>query len=386
MKATERILKTLLDLCCDPQGPAPGAKRYVLALFARTIRYKVHLIRFLTGSRFLETHFYKPLSYPFDLVAPITVMWKPPDDPLPNAEAAPTLAPMGGGPANGSKRKKKNKGKGKGKDKDKEIKQVQISEADVNTLPPDMNVFRTVWIRIHPAAFDDILAALQTASSLALQTIRRDLKLQTDKVFEVEIADLRGQLNAFEIMGPKSSQVIKGALVPVGDDQREEFKKVCRGPPIRPRFDVLTCALVLVVLRKLTDDRFTTSWHGNWLQSPRPTTEVRFMSRKVDRTFMIALSRFPPANAKPKVDASKDAALAVLPSVLLAQSEIWDSQKRDGLKVPRYKKKDLDERRSKVLTGLSDSFSWMLISSTLSCWFPVLVCKHRVKMIAFPSC
>ena len=72
---------------------------------------------------------------------------------------------------------------------------------------------------------------------------------------------------------------------------------------------------------------------------------------------MISLPRFPPANAKPKVEASKDAALAVLPSISLAQSEIWDSQKRDGLKAPRYKKKDLDERRSKVLTDLPDSFS-----------------------------
>ena len=204
-------------------------------------------------------------------------MWKPPEEPLPNAEAAPTVAPMGEMPANGSKRKKKNKGKGKGK----ETEQVQIPEADVNTLafPPDMDVSRTVWIRIHPAAFDDSLAALQTASSLALRTIKRDLKLQTDKVFEVEIADLRGQLNAFEIMGPKSSQVIKGALVPIGDDQREEFKKVCGGSQSDLDFFILTRALVLVVLRKFTDDGFTSSWHGNWLQSPRSTAEVRFISR-----------------------------------------------------------------------------------------------------------
>jgi ribonuclease P/MRP protein subunit POP1 len=43
---------------------------------------------------------------------------------------------------------------------------------------------------------------------------------------KVEIADLRGSVNTFEIMGTKASQVIKGALSSVGDDDRQEFKKV----------------------------------------------------------------------------------------------------------------------------------------------------------------
>lgn len=47
-----------------------------------------------------------------------------------------------------------------------------------------------------------------------------------DPVVQVEIADLRECLNVFEIMGAKSSQVIKGALRPVADDKRQELKKV----------------------------------------------------------------------------------------------------------------------------------------------------------------
>ncbi|KAF9230624.1 FAT domain-containing protein [Melanogaster broomeanus] len=42
---------------------------------------------------------------------------------------------------------------------------------------------------------------------------------------EIEIADLRGSINAFEVMGPKSSQVIKGALSPAGGEDRVDFKK-----------------------------------------------------------------------------------------------------------------------------------------------------------------
>jgi hypothetical protein len=80
------------------------------------------------------------------------------------------------------------------------------------------------------------------------------------------------------------------------------------------------------------------------------------MLREVVLTLMSTPSRFPPANAKLNIEASKDAPLAVLPSSSLAQSDIWNSQERDSLKAPRYKKKDLDDRRSKVLTRLLCSF------------------------------
>jgi ribonuclease P/MRP protein subunit POP1 len=40
------------------------------------------------------------------------------------------------------------------------------------------------------------------------------------------------------------------------------------------------------------------------------------------------------------------------PAAVLAQSEIWDEEKRSVLKKPTYKKKDLDTRRSKVIPVL----------------------------------
>jgi len=36
------------------------------------------------------------------------------------------------------------------------------------------------------------------------------------------------------------------------------------------------------------------------------------------------------------------------PAAILAQSEIWDEEKRSAIEKPKFKKKDLDERRSKV--------------------------------------
>jgi len=86
---------------------------------------------------------------------------------------------------------------------------------------------RTVWIRSHPAAFSEVFSALQISASVILDAIKQSSSTTQSPQTEVEIADLREQVNVFEIMGPKSSQILKGALAPVGEDKREEFKKVC---------------------------------------------------------------------------------------------------------------------------------------------------------------
>jgi len=69
--------------------------------------------------------------------------------------------------------------------------------------------------------------ALKAAIPPVLDTLKNTLE-HSDKVYEVEIARLEDAVNVFEIMGPKSSQVIQGALTPV-KDSREEFKKVLKG-------------------------------------------------------------------------------------------------------------------------------------------------------------
>ena len=67
---------------------------------------------------------------------------------------------------------------------------------------------------------EDAHEALRLSTSFALDSTK-----EAGRVAEVEIADLREHFNIFEIVGPKSSQVIKGALKPV-DDKRADFKKV----------------------------------------------------------------------------------------------------------------------------------------------------------------
>jgi len=62
---------------------------------------------------------------------------------------------------------------------------------------------------------------LKTAASQALA----NCKTLGEQEVNLEISNLKGHLNVFEIMGPKSSQVIKGALSPVRSEQRGEFQQ-----------------------------------------------------------------------------------------------------------------------------------------------------------------
>jgi ribonuclease P/MRP protein subunit POP1 len=129
---------------------------------------------------------YKPNAYPFDLISPATIIWRPPPSPtLPNPPVA-------------SK-----------KGKEKEVPAIDTS-----------NTTRTIWIRSHPSVFDNIFQSLKDCISETLSAVPGEAEE------EIELSDLRDSVNAFDVMGPKASQVIKGALRLVKGEDREELKKV----------------------------------------------------------------------------------------------------------------------------------------------------------------
>lgn len=158
----------------------------------------------MTDGRACETRVYKHARYPFALLGPMTIIWQPLSPECAPSSTAEPLARPG---------KEKGKGKGKGKEKQTD-----------DSAPPESNIGpRVIWARCHPAIFEDVFESLRTSASHVLeQSKKKDPQLHA----EIEIADLRGCINAFEIMGPKSSQVIKGALSPVGNDDRKDVKKV----------------------------------------------------------------------------------------------------------------------------------------------------------------
>ncbi|KAI0714000.1 POP1-domain-containing protein [Cerioporus squamosus] len=264
LKGPEDLLRNILDSCCDCQGPSMGATR------------------FLTGTRAAETYIYGYNKYPYNLIGPATVLWH-----AISADAPSVI--------------KRGSGKGKGKSNGKEKETPSTTDAQQRT--------RVVWIRVHPSITGEVHDALRLSASFAL-----DKAKQIGRIAEVEMADLREHFNVFEIMGPKSSQVIKGALRPVSD-QRGDFKKFWDSLSSLQSSGSVARGMVI----------------GFTVHDPRLS--------------------FPPKNAKLSIDGGPTLppASQVFPSAALAQSQIWDEQTRMVLRKPRYKKKDLDERRSNNL-------------------------------------
>lgn len=122
---------------------------------------------------------------------------------------------------------------------------------------PPAEYQRTVWVWVHPTVYEAVYVELRVAASFALEQAQ-EAKPDHPSPFKLEMADLREQMNVFEIMGPKSSQVIRGALRPLLGDERAEFKQV---GDISPSFflGALTCFLVLGRTVSLTNSRICAS-------------------------------------------------------------------------------------------------------------------------------
>ncbi|KAF8809561.1 POP1-domain-containing protein [Phlegmacium glaucopus] len=266
IKGPEMLLIAMLEMSCDPQGPGPGSKRC------------------LGGSRTLETHLYKPDSYPFDLIGPITIIWQPKSTSS-NVKSS-------------TSRSRKNN--------EKEPQAVLPTSGQAGSMTA-----RTIWLRFHPSVQLEVFDTLKQTASRTLEKYKTNSNGPQEVT--LEIADLKRHVNVFEIMGPKSSQVIKGALSPVAPEKREEFLKFWAS---------------------LTN-----------LQTAGSIPRGMIIGFKVNDPRL----KFPPKNAKPKIDNSSNVSSIniTLPSALLASSDIWDDAIRNGLAKPRFKKKELDDRRSK---------------------------------------
>ena len=150
--------------------------------------YKLKNRRFMSGARACDTHIYNYGTYPFDLIGPATIIWRP-------SSVPPQV-------------NQQDKGRGK-------------ATKEQTTEPHHL-----VWIRAHPSIYSEVHLALRTSASFALDRVKVSCDTPHKELCEVEIVDLRDHFNIFEIMGPKSSQVIKGALKPVPEGKRKEFKEV----------------------------------------------------------------------------------------------------------------------------------------------------------------
>lgn len=124
---------------------------------------------------------------------------------------------------------------------------------------------------MHPTVYEEVARELRLSIAFALETIK-DSELTDGPSVTVELADLRNKINVFEIMGPKASQVIRGVLKPVAEDNREDFKKVCS--TVKLAFNCTDQHTVLGSTFRFADSGLGTQEHCHWFQSSRPATDV----------------------------------------------------------------------------------------------------------------
>jgi len=105
---------------------------------------------------------------------------------------------------------------GKGKEKERP-QEVAPQRADPLHL-------RSVWIRFHPSTYGDMLDTIKQVASQTLADYKA--RNENSEELKIDLVDRRGQFNVLEIMGPKSSQVLKGAMRPVAADNRQDFLQV----------------------------------------------------------------------------------------------------------------------------------------------------------------
>ncbi|CAE6421566.1 unnamed protein product [Rhizoctonia solani] len=230
--------------------------------------------RYMSGARTCQTHMYEFGTWPRGLIGPATAFWKP--------------------------------------------------EAVTDSKTTSESATRILWIRIHPAMLQDALSSLKIALG------------QISEEDRPEIADLSGDINAFELVGPRTNQVIHGALKPAG-----------------PRSEVKQFWQALANARS----------PGNF--SPGIIVGLTVHDPRLS---------YPPTNSK--VDETHPSSVTILvpPDSKIAQSEIWEQSVRDKLRTPTYKKGQLDRRRSENLvpgtqlrpTVNDDKIPLLLIQHTIS--------------------
>ncbi|KAG8816139.1 hypothetical protein FRC17_000417 [Serendipita sp. 399] len=264
LKGELSILKRVLSRICCANGTSAAAAR------------------FTNGSRVCHTEMYEDAAYPLGFISPVQVIWEPRN--TPSKQANPIVSSK--------------KGKKSAMPRNQNKADGQLTKDDV----------RHVWLRLHPVSYDKASRALTNAVMSVLELER----IAGNPSVAVEIADLRGHFCSFDLVGPKSSQVIHGALN-LDKAQSDEHKKHFWSKLATLRSPA-GCSRGMIIGLHVHDPRLS----------------------------------FPPKNTQIE-EQNELQAFAITPSPALAMSQLWSEEIRTKLQKPKFTKKELDERRSKQL-------------------------------------
>ena len=146
-----------------------GARVELLRVLQRITAGAFAGAKYESGAKSARVDVYHTDAYPLNLIGPAEVIWQPLED---------------------------RKGKGNAKE-----------AADD----------RRLWIRLHPSIFDPLWQELKTAA-----VPRTDSSSMQRAVAQLQIRDLRGEIDSFELTGPKSGQVLKRILRVCNDETTEK--------------------------------------------------------------------------------------------------------------------------------------------------------------------
>ncbi|KAK4054007.1 Ribonucleases P/MRP protein subunit pop1 [Microbotryomycetes sp. JL221] len=259
LTGTKRAIENVLDQVCDKMGPKPGSLRYS------------------QGQRECLTTLYESSNqFPRGQIGPISLIWDTPPLPFNSVNSFETLS-------NG---------------------QDQIQ--------------RKVLIRVHPAMAVQALQAIKNIDSVKSkfetsfmnykQSRKLDKITQENKTNKVELTVHEKEFLTFEILGSRSTQVVKGILK-LSFKNNEETKQL---------------------------------WNS---------LDVEIGPKSVPQGMIVGLQVYDPRlSFPPKLDKTHSTGQFVTPSSEIARIEsFWSRSTRTKLRKPTFKKHELDERRSKNL-------------------------------------
>ncbi|KAF8340372.1 uncharacterized protein EI90DRAFT_2906355 [Cantharellus anzutake] len=257
IRGPEDLLRQTLKSICDPSDLTPSSKRYS------------------SGARVCETTLYHFSEYPLHLIGPATIMWKP----LPDSDGT-----------------------------------LEFSREPCSTETPHLpaNPSRIVWVRFHPALFDDVRQALKAGAAAALDSSMERSEHHSET--HLDIIDLRGSLNAFEIMGPRTGEILRRVLRIVRNE-----KSTSKAKALGAIFGLQSSGSVpqgLILHATVWDPRLQ---------------------------YVTVQSRHKASGGS----SSERDMLVIQPSPDLAQGSLWEAEVRDKLRSKKFKNADLNERRRK---------------------------------------
>ncbi|WWC89050.1 uncharacterized protein L201_003968 [Kwoniella dendrophila CBS 6074] len=218
-----------------------------------------------------------------------------------------------------------------------------IGQAEViwqTPLNDQTKIHQKVWLRLHPSIFNETWNAIKIATSHLQQN-------GSSKINDLQIRDLRGDINSIDLIGPKSGKVLRRVL------------KLCRH-------------------EKAIKNKFFEDLRD--LDNPEHLSEGILIGLKVHDPRL----SFPPSRLTSKKSESIGEEILksdqVQPSSDLAASSLWDSDVRESLSKAAYTKYQLDARRHKL--GLPGTKLRPLSSDDR---LPILIYQRSIVSSTDPS-